>query len=67
MKKMFLCHPDRADLVWEILSYDKTTKKAKLKGHFATIEVDFDMAQMKEKGYKLTKGADDAEQPGVQA
>lgn len=63
---MFLQHPERADLSWEILSYDKATKKATLRGSYATIEVDFDMEQFKAKGYTLVKGKDDAKQPGVQ-
>lgn len=63
---MFLKHPERADLSWEILKYDRATKKATLRGAYATIEVDFDMEQLKAKGYQLVKGEDDAKQPGVQ-
>lgn len=48
------------------MSYDKTTKRATLRGAYATIEVDFDMQQFKAKGYQLVKGEDDAKQPGVQ-
>lgn len=63
---MYLQHPDRPDLSWEILSYDKTTNIAVLRGRFATIEVDFDMAAFKAKGYTITKGSSNAFQPRIQ-
>ena len=62
---MFLQHPEHPDLSWEILAYDKGTKKAKLRGRYATIEVDFDMDTFKAKGYTLVKGDSNAIKPGV--